>query len=217
MAGMIIAVDGPAASGKGTLAQGLAKHFGLPCLDTGLLYRAVGREAGANDGAPDYARRAIAAARSLDPGHLETSRLGTAEVALLASEVARIPEVRAALIDFQRGFAAQPGGAVLDGRDIGTRICPDADVKLFITADPRVRAARRAAQLIAKGQAVTTEEILRQIIARDENDRSNPAGAFYPAADAHLLDTSELDIDAALRAAIAIVEADLKGGTGGGA
>jgi cytidylate kinase len=217
MAGMIIAVDGPAASGKGTLAQGLAKHFGLPCLDTGLLYRAVGREAGANDGAPDYARRAIAAARSLDPGHLETSRLGTAAVALLASEVARIPEVRAALIDFQRGFAAQPGGAVLDGRDIGTRICPDADVKLFITADPRVRAARRAAQLIAKGQAVTTEEILRQIIARDENDRSNPAGAFYPAADAHLLDTSELDIDAALRAAIAIVEADLKGGTGSGA
>jgi cytidylate kinase len=217
MAGMIIAVDGPAASGKGTLAQGLAKHFGLPCLDTGLLYRAVGREAGANDGAPDYARRAMAAARSLDPGHLETSRLDTAEVALLASEVARIPEVRAALIDFQRGFAAQPGGAVLDGRDIGTRICPDADVKLFITADPRVRAARRAAQLIAKGQAVTTEEILRQIIARDENDRSNPAGAFYPAADAHLLDTSELDIDAALRAAIAIVEADLKGGTGGGA
>jgi cytidylate kinase len=214
---MIIAVDGPAASGKGTLAQGLARHFGLPCLDTGLLYRAVGFKAGADDGAPDYWGRAIAAARSLDPARLETGRLGTAEVALLASQVARIPEVRAALIDFQRDFAAQPGGAVLDGRDIGTRICPEADVKLFITADPGVRAARRAAQLTAKGQAITTGEILRQIIARDENDRSNPAGAFYPAADAHLLDTSELDIDAALRAAIAIVEAVRKGRAGGSA
>jgi cytidylate kinase len=213
---MIIAVDGPAASGKGTLAQGLAKHFRLPCLDTGLLYRAVGLMAGADDG-PAYRRRAIAAARSLDPAHLETGRLGTAEVALLASQVARIPEVRAALIDFQRGFAGQPGGAVLDGRDIGTRICPEADVKLFITADPEVRATRRAAQLIARGQAVTPEGILQQIIARDENDRSNPAGAFYPAADAHLLDTSELAIDAALRAAIAIVEAAPSSRAGGGA
>jgi cytidylate kinase len=217
MAGMIIAVDGPAASGKGTLAQGLARHFGLPCLDTGLLYRAVGLRVGADDGSSDYTRRAIEAARSLDPGHLETGRLGTAAVALLASQVARIPEVRAALIDFQRGFAGQPGGAVLDGRDIGTRICPEADVKLFITADPRVRAARRAAQLNARGQAITTEAVLQQIMARDENDRSNPAGAFYPAADAHLLDTSGLDIDAALRAAIAIVEADRKSRTGGGA
>jgi cytidylate kinase len=204
---MIIAVDGPAASGKGTLAEGLARHFGLPHLDTGLLYRAVGLAVGADDGAPDYAARAVAAARALDPSHLDTSRLGTADVALLASDVARIPDVRAALIDFQRGFARQPGGAVLDGRDIGTRICPDADVKLFITADARLRAARRTAQLRAKGQAIDGDEIFRQIAARDANDRANPAGAFYPAGDAHLLDTTELDIDAALGAAIAIVEA----------
>jgi CMP/dCMP kinase len=208
---MIVAVDGPAASGKGTLAQGLARHFGLPHLDTGQLYRAVGLAAGPDDGAPGFASRAVAAARALDPAHLDTSRLGTAEVALLASHVARIPGVRAALIDFQRDFARQPGGAVLDGRDIGTRICPDADVKLFITADTRVRAARRTAQLEARGQVVDGEEIFRQIAARDENDRSNPAGAFYPAADAHLLDTTELDIDAALRAAIDIVEAATAG------
>ena len=204
---MIIAVDGPAASGKGTLAFGLARHFGLPHLDTGLLYRAVGLAVGPDDGGPDYAARAIGAARALDPAHLDTRRLGTADAALLASEVSRIPEVRAALIDFQRDFANQPGGAVLDGRDIGTRICTDADVKLFITADARLRAARRTAQLRARGQMVDGEEIFRQIAARDANDRANPAGAFYPADDAHLLDTTELDIDAALRAAIAIVEA----------
>jgi len=204
---MIIAVDGPAASGKGTLAQGLARQFRLPHLDTGLLYRAVGTAVAGAVEQPDFEARAIAAAERLDPTHLDSAGLGTAEAALLASRVARIPEVRAALRAFQRQFASQPGGAVLDGRDIGTRICPDADVKLFITADTRVRAARRTAQLRAKGLAVDGEAIFRQIAARDENDRTNPAGAFYPATDAHLLDTTELDIDAALRAAIAIVEA----------
>lgn len=211
---MIIAVDGPAASGKGTLARGLARHFGLPHLDTGLLYRAVGLAVGTSFEAPDFVPRAIAAAEALDPRHLDPSRLGTAEAAMAASRVARVPQVRAALGAFQRGFAGQPGGAVLDGRDIGTRICPEADVKLFITADTRVRAARRAEQLRAKGQAVDGEEIYRQIAARDAADRDNPAGAFYPAADAHLLDTSELDIDAALRAAIDIVEAAMAGKAG---
>jgi cytidylate kinase len=204
---MIIAVDGPAASGKGTLAQGLARQFHLPHLDTGLLYRAVGVAVATAVELPAFETLAIAAATALDPTHLDSGRLGTAEAALLASRVARIPEVRTALRAFQRQFAAQPGGAVIDGRDIGTRICPEADVKLFITADTRVRAARRTAQLRAKGLEANGEEIFGQIAARDENDRTNPAGAFYPAADAHLLDTTELDIDAALRAAIAIVEA----------
>jgi cytidylate kinase len=204
---VIIAVDGPAGSGKGTLAQGLAQHFGLPHLDTGLLYRAVGLKVGKWLEAEDFEARASSAARALDPTHLDPARLGTAEAAMLASRVARIPAVRAALIDFQRQFAGQAGGAVLDGRDIGTRISPEADVKLFITADTRVRAERRAAQLRARGQEVDSEAIFQQIAARDEADRNNPAGAFYAAPDAHLLDTTELDIDAALRAAIAIVEA----------
>jgi cytidylate kinase len=208
---MIIAVDGPAASGKGTLANGLAEHFGLPHLDTGLLYRAVGLAVGSDTGAPDFEARAIAVAEALDAAHLDTSRLGTAEVAVLASRVARIPEVRAALRDFQRQFAAQPGGAVIDGRDIGTRICPDADVKLFITADTAVRAERRTGQLRRRGIEADRDEIARQIAARDEADKNNPAGAFYVAADAHLLDTTNLSIDAALRAAIGIVEAAMAG------
>ena len=204
---MIIAVDGPAASGKGTLAEGLAQHFGLPHLDTGLLYRAVGLAMGPDTGAADYDARAVAVAEALDAGHLDTSRLATAEVAVLASRVARVPGVRAALRAFQRGFAAQPGGAVIDGRDIGTRICPDADVKLFITADAAVRARRRTAQLRRRGTEAAEDDIRRQIEARDEADRNNPAGAFFVAPDAHLLDTTELSIDAALRAAIEIVEA----------
>ena len=208
---MIIAVDGPAASGKGTLATGLARHFGLPHLDTGLLYRAVGLAVGPDTGAPDFEARAIAIAQGLDAAHLDTSQLGTAEVAVLASRVARIPEVRAALRAFQRDFAAQPGGAVIDGRDIGTRICPDADVKLFITAETAVRAERRTAQLRRRGIAADREDIARQIAARDEADKNNPAGAFYLAKDAHLLDTTNLSIDAALRAAIGIVEAAMAG------
>ena len=208
---MIIAVDGPAASGKGTLATGLARHFGLPHLDTGLLYRAVGLAVGPDTGSPDFEARAIAIAQGLDAAHLDTSQLGTAEVAVLASRVARIPEVRAALRAFQRDFAAQPGGAVIDGRDIGTRICPDADVKLFITAETAVRAERRTAQLRRRGIAADRDEIARQIAARDEADKNNPAGAFYLAKDAHLLDTTNLSIDAALRAAIGIVEAAMAG------
>lgn len=206
---MIIAVDGPAASGKGTLAMGLAAHFGLAHLDTGLLYRAVGLEVIDALEAPDLEMRAVAAARQIHPDRLDPDRLGAADVALAAAKIARIEPVRAALRQFQRQFAHQPGGAVLDGRDIGTRICPEADAKLYVTASPEVRAKRRTAQLRAKGDTISEAEMLRQIIARDESDTSNPAGAFYLADDAVLLDTSEMAIEAALRAAIAIVEGSI--------
>ena len=209
---MIIAVDGPAASGKGTLAFGLARHFGLPHLDTGLLYRAVGLAVGPDDGAPDYAARAIGAARALDPAHLDTRRLGTADAALLASEVSRIPEVRAALIDFQRDFANQPGGAVLDGRDIGTVIAPEASAKLYVTASPEARAQRRLAELEARGISVHYAEVLADIHARDERDSHRDFAPLARAADADLLDTSDLTVDEAIAAALALVEARLKRG-----
>lgn len=202
---MRIAIDGPAASGKGTIAAGLARHFDLPHLDTGLLYRAVGT-AVANIDDPEFDDAAISAAQELDPTTLDAEALGRPEIAVLASKVARIAEVRAALHQAQVDFARQSGGAVLDGRDIGTRIMPDADVKLFITASAPVRALRRRDQLVARGQVISFEDMLAQIEARDAADRDNPAGAFYQADDAHLLDSSEMDIEAALRAAIAIVD-----------
>ncbi|WP_423065251.1 (d)CMP kinase [Devosia sp. CN2-171] len=203
---MIIAVDGPAASGKGTLAAGLARHYGLPQLDTGLLYRAVGRAVAGLEDTPGFEAAAIAAARSIDTGHLDPLALSTAEVGVLASKVAVIAEVRAALFDFQRQFALQPGGAVLDGRDIGTKIAPDADVKLFIQADSKSRMERRARQLEGRGVVVDRYALYHQIEQRDARDMANPNGGFYPAADAHLLDTTLLDIEAALRAAVAIVD-----------
>ncbi len=204
---MIIAVDGPAASGKGTLAAGLARHFRLPHLDTGLLYRAVGRAVKDHVGAPDFELRAIAAARALDAGHLTAvEELTTAGAGILASQVAVIAEVREAMRQYQRDFAHQPGGAVLDGRDIGTVVCPDADVKLFIEADSAARAERRARQLESRGVAVDRAALHAQILERDARDRGNPNGAFYPAPDAHLLDTTQLDIETALRAAVAIVD-----------
>ncbi|HWA20350.1 MAG TPA: (d)CMP kinase [Devosia sp.] len=209
---MIIAVDGPAASGKGTLAAGLARHYGLPHLDTGLLYRAVGWAARDAAGTPDFERQAIAAARVLDAGHLsDRDALTTAEAGSLASRVAVFGEVRLALRQFQQDFAHQPGGAVLDGRDIGTVICPDADVKLFIEADSKARMERRARQLEARGETVDRYALYHQIEERDARDRANPHGGFYPAADAHLLDTTRLDIDAALRAAVAIVDGVMAG------
>ena len=205
---MIIAVDGPAASGKGTLAAGLAAHYRLPHLDTGLLYRAVGLAVRDALDTPDFEARAIAAARVLDAKSItHREELQTAEAGNLASKVAVIGEVRVAMRRFQREFAAQPGGAVLDGRDIGTVICPDADAKLFIVAEAAARAERRARQFEAKGLKVDRAEILRQIEERDARDRANPNGAFFPAPDAHLLDTTGLDIEAALRTAIAIIEA----------
>ena len=204
---MIIAVDGPAASGKGTLAAGLAGHYGLPHLDTGLLYRAVGLAIRDKDGAPDFEAAAIAAARGLDAAQVTPrDELQSAEAGSLASRVAVIADVRAALRQFQRDFAGQPGGAVLDGRDIGTVVCPEADVKLFILADSKARMERRARQFEARGVPVDRYALYHQIEERDARDRANPHGAFYPASDAHLLDTTRLDIEAALRAAIAIVD-----------
>ncbi|HTN41025.1 MAG TPA: (d)CMP kinase [Asticcacaulis sp.] len=203
---MIIAVDGPAASGKGTLASGLARHYGLPYLDTGLLYRAVGRSVEAYENSPEFEARAIAAAQTLDENDLEPEFLLSPKVGNLASKVAVIGAVRHALFDYQRQFATQDGGAVLDGRDIGTVIAPEADVKLFIQADSKARMERRARQLEARGQVVDRYALYHQIEERDARDMANPNGGFYKADDAHLLDTTLLDIEAALRAAIAIVD-----------
>lgn len=204
---MIIAVDGPAASGKGTLAAGLARHYRLPHLDTGLLYRAVGLAVRDHLGKPDFEDWAIAAARALDAAHLvDVDQLTSAEAGVFASHVAVINDVRLAMRQYQRDFAHQPGGAVIDGRDIGTVVCPDADVKLFIVADSKARMERRARQLEAQGQVVDRYRLYHQIEERDARDRANPHGGFYQASDAHLLDTTLLDIEAALRAAVAIVD-----------
>ncbi|SMQ85851.1 cytidylate kinase [Devosia lucknowensis] len=204
---MIIAVDGPAASGKGTLATGLARHYGLPHLDTGLLYRAVGLAAAETVDRPEFEAAAIAAAQALDATQLtDLDALTAAETGVLASKVAVIAQVRTALFDFQRDFALQPRGAVLDGRDIGTKICPDADVKLFIQADSKARMERRARQLEARGVAVDRYALFHQIEERDARDMLNPNGGFYKARDAHLLDTTQMSIEAALRAAIEIVD-----------
>jgi len=208
---MLIAIDGPAASGKGTIAQGLAKHYALNHLDTGLLYRAVGLAMIDRLDVSNFSVLAIEAAQNVDPQNLDPIRLDAGNVALAAARVARVAGVRKALFQVQRDFAMQPGGAVLDGRDIGSRICPEADVKLFVTASSDVRAARRTTQLNAQGIKMDHAEILRQIIDRDESDRTNPAGAFYPGEGAHLLDTSNLDIQASLRAAIAIVDGAVTG------
>ena len=203
---MIIAVDGPAASGKGTLASGLARHYNLPYLDTGLLYRAVGRAVEQYENSAEFEQRAIAAAQTLDENDIEPEFLLSSKIGVLASKVAVIGAVRHALFDYQREFASQDGGAVLDGRDIGTVIAPDADVKLFIQADSKARMERRARQLEARGQVVDRYALYHQIEERDARDMANPHGGFYKADDAHLLDTTLLDIEAALRAAIAIVE-----------
>jgi cytidylate kinase len=203
---MIIAVDGPAASGKGTLAAGLARHYGLPHLDTGLLYRAVGRAAEPHAGTPEFEARAVEAARALDISELDAELLSTQHYGNLASKVAVFAGVRSALLGFQRDFAHRPGGAVLDGRDIGTTIAPDADVKFFIEADSKARMERRARQLEARGIAVDRYALYHQIEERDARDSANPNGGFYRAGDAHLLDTTRLDIEAALRAAVAIVD-----------
>jgi cytidylate kinase len=204
---MIIAIDGPAASGKGTLGKRLAAHYGLRHLDTGLIYRAVAQLV-LESGHPVSDRAAaIAAARSLDPSRLDDSVLKTDDVGNLASIVSAIPEVRAALLSFQRDFAAQRPGAVLDGRDIGTVIAPDADVKIFLTASPPERARRRVNDHRGRGLAVDEATILADIEKRDERDANRAVAPFKPAPDAHLLDTTHLDIDAAFRAAIDIVEA----------
>ena len=206
MTGLVIAVDGPAASGKGTIAHSLAQHYSLPCLDTGLLYRAVGVMALAQAGALDEVS-ATAAARGLDPTHLEDPALRTRAAGELASQAAVFTGVRAALLDFQRQFAGQARGAVLDGRDIGTVITPDAKAKLFVTATAEVRAERRFKQLTGQGEAVTLEAILADIRRRDERDSHRSAAPLVQAADAVLLDTTKMSISQAVDAARRIVEA----------
>ena len=203
---MIIAIDGPAASGKGTLGKRLAEHYALRHLDTGLIYRAVAK-ALIDAGHPlDDDARAVEAARRLDPAAFDDG-LKSHAIGEAASIVSAIPELRKALLAFQRDFAAQPPGAVLDGRDIGTVICPDAEVKIFVTATPEARAHRRFRELRANGQRVSEADILADIVRRDERDTKRAVAPLAPAPDAHLLDTTHLDIDAAFRAAIAIVEA----------
>lgn len=202
---MIIAIDGPAASGKGTLAKRVAQHFGLAHLDTGLLYRAVARDVRKQGGALDHAEAAAAAARSLDPATLEDPSLRDPKVGEAASIVARIPAVRAAILDYQRDFARRPEGAVLDGRDIGTVVCSDADVKIYVTATPEVRAQRRCLELKNRGENVTYEAVLVDIRQRDERDASRDVSPMRPAADAILLDTSNLDIEAAFNAAVGVI------------
>ena len=195
----VIAVDGPAASGKGTVASALARHYGLPYLDTGLLYRAVGH---ASRGGGDPAK----VAAGLDLSELEDPALRTREAGERASQVAAIPAVRAALLDFQRRFAAWPGGAVLDGRDIGTAIAPKASAKLFVTATPQVRAERRWKQLTGQGESLTFEDVLADIRVRDERDSSRSTAPLVMATGAALLDTSEMTIETAFREALRLVE-----------
>ncbi len=205
--GFVIAVDGPAASGKGTIASVLAKDYGLPFLDTGLLYRAVGVRLLDRGGDLDDAGAAETCARGLDLAELERPEVRTRLAGEAASRVAVHGGVRAALFDLQRNFAAQSPGAVLDGRDIGTVITPDAQAKLFVTATPEIRADRRWRQLTGQGEAVTYDDILADIRKRDERDSGRQSAPLTMAGDAVLLDTSEKTIDAAIDAARRIVEA----------
>jgi cytidylate kinase len=203
---MIIAIDGPAASGKGTLAQRIAQHFGYAWLDTGLLYRAVARDVLASGAAATDKAAAIAAAGRLDPATLRDPGLRRREMDEAASIVAAIPEVRALVLDYQRQFARRKPGAVIDGRDIGTVVCPEADIKIFVTADPEVRAGRRYKELIAKGEQVTEADVLETILARDRRDRERAVSPLIAAPDAILLDTTNLDIEAAFEAAIGLIK-----------
>ncbi len=202
---LVIAVDGPAASGKGTVASRLARHYGLPHLDTGLLYRAVGVGAMKQHGAIEEATAERVAAH-ITQAHLSEQALMTRAAGELASQVAVYPGVRAALLKFQQDFAAKKGGAVLDGRDIGTVIAPHAPAKLFVTASPEVRAERRWKQLSGLGEGVSLEEVLADIRKRDERDSGRDAAPLLQGADAALLDTSQLTIEAAFREACRLVE-----------
>lgn len=203
---LIIAVDGPAASGKGTLARALAAHLGFHYLDTGALYRAVGLamlDAGLD---PHHEANAVKTAETLDIDGIDDARLRTDQVSEAASIVAAIPGVRAAILDFQRSFANRPPGAILDGRDIGTVVCPAALVKLYVSASPQTRANRRFLELKARGEDVTEAGVLADVVARDARDANRAHSPLKPAEDAHLLDTSNLSIEAAFRAALDVIE-----------
>jgi len=202
---LIIAIDGPAASGKGTLAKKLAEHLGFQCLDTGLLYRAVARDVVLRGFRLEDTWAAVATARGLDPRELEDPDLRGTAAGDAASIVAKIPEVRAALLAYQRDFARRPPGAVLDGRDIGTVVCPDAEVKIFVTATPEIRAKRRFCEFEARGMGIGYETVLADIILRDQRDSGRASAPMARAEDAMLLDTSNLSIEAAFDAAVGLI------------
>ncbi|MDQ0473744.1 (d)CMP kinase [Labrys wisconsinensis] len=203
---MIIAIDGPAASGKGTLAKRLADHFGLPHLDTGLLYRAVGRRMLDEGLRLEDSEAAAAIAEELEVVDLDETRLRGGEMGEAASVVAAYPKVRKALLDLQRRFAHQRGGAVLDGRDIGTVIAPGAEAKIFVTATPETRARRRHEELRRRGADLPFEDVLADIRRRDARDAGRADAPLKPAPDAQVLDTTALDIEAAFQAAVVIVQ-----------
>ncbi len=206
---LVIAVDGPAASGKGTLARRLAAYYGLCYLDTGSLYRATGLAVAAAGAAPDDEAAAVKAAQSLDPSHYTEDQLRSPGAGEAASQVAAIPAVRLALLEFQRRFATRPPGAVLDGRDIGTIVCPDADAKLFVTAQPETRAQRRHLEHAGRGDELSYENVLADIRRRDARDSGRAVAPLKPAQDAILLDTTELGIEAAFQTALDLVESVL--------
>ncbi|MES0870085.1 (d)CMP kinase [Pseudovibrio sp. SCP19] len=203
---MIIALDGPAASGKGTLARQLAEHFGLRHLDTGLTYRAVAAALLARGLPLGDEAVAISVAQNLDLGNLDRNQLSAHEIGEAASRIAVLSGLREELVRLQRTFAEQEPGAVLDGRDIGTVVCPDATAKLFVTASPAARAKRRTDELNGKGIPADFNEILVDLERRDERDSTRKDSPLKPAENAHLLDTTEMDIDSAFRAAVDIVE-----------
>ncbi|MDA4846401.1 (d)CMP kinase [Hoeflea poritis] len=207
MAGFTVAIDGPAASGKGTLARHIAESYGFHHLDTGLTYRAVAR-ALLDAGVPlDDERQAAAIASQLDFGGLDRATLSAHGIGEAASRVAVMPQVRAALVKAQQRFAARPPGTVLDGRDIGTVVCPQAPVKLFVTATPEVRARRRYDEISAAGNGLSYDAVLADLKKRDARDSARTDSPLRPAEDAHLLDTSEMDIEAAFRAAKRLIDA----------
>ncbi|MCV6575966.1 MAG: (d)CMP kinase [Cohaesibacter sp.] len=203
---LIIAIDGPAASGKGTLCRKLAEHFNLPHLDTGLTFRAVAHALLQADLPLDEEALAQKAANEIDLSRLDKAVLSAHDIGEAASKVAVMPSVRKALLDAQRAFASQPSGAILDGRDIGTVVCPDADVKVFVTASPEVRARRRTDEILTKGQEANFDQILQDVKKRDERDMNRADAPLKPAENAHLLDTSKLDIEGAFQQAVSLVE-----------
>ena len=210
---LVIAVDGPAASGKGTIARALASHYGLPHMDTGLLYRAVALNLFRFGGDPGNELEAVRAC-DLSAVSFEDDELRSEVIGSIASRISAYPAVRAHLLDRQRSFAAQAGGAVLDGRDVGTVIVPDATAKLFVTASPEVRAKRRLSELTRRGLNVHFDEVLRDIEARDHRDSGREAAPLVQAGDAMLLDTSAMDAEQAIAAALALVDRRLAALTG---